>query len=69
MSPRKSPVLLTTTDVAELLQVSPEQVRRYFKTKRLAFERIGRIYGVRPAELERFKQKPPPKRGRPKKTG
>lgn len=68
MPPRKQPVLLTTTDVAVLLQVSPEQVRRYFKTKRLAFERIGRVYGVRPAELEKFKQQPPPSRGRPKKT-
>lgn len=67
MRESKKKTLLTTEEAAKKLGIGPEQVRRYCNTGRLSCERLGRLYGIKPSEIERFLQNPQPQRGRPKK--
>lgn len=46
--------LFTTAEVAELLVVNPETVRRWIRTGELAAQTVARSHRVERAELERF---------------
>ena len=57
-SARKLEPLLSVTDAAEVLTVSPKQVRRYIADsdprKRLRSIKIGGLVRIAPADLEDF---------------
>lgn len=50
------PVLLTTAEVAQLLRVDVETVRRYVKAGELPAYRVGRTLRVETHALDRFLQ-------------
>jgi excisionase family DNA binding protein len=47
--------LLTAEEVAPMLRLSVESVRRLIREKRIAAVKIGRRYLIAPAEIERIK--------------
>jgi excisionase family DNA binding protein len=57
-NPKTREPLLTIPDVAEILQVSPKQVRRYIgdrdPRKRLPASKFGRLIRIEPADLDNF---------------
>lgn len=54
--------LLTPEQVAEVLQVTPDAVRRWLRTRRLRGIWIGRLWRIHPDDLSAFVQSmvPPP---------
>lgn len=46
--------LLTTEQVAELLQVHPFTVLKYIKTGKLKAIKLGRVWRIRESNVERF---------------
>jgi len=60
-------MLLTTTQAADHLNVSPRRVRALIAAGRLPAVKIGRDWMIEPDALERFQAKPR-KVGRPKLT-
>jgi len=46
--------LLTPEQVSEILQITPQTVRRYIREGKLKASKFGRVYRVRREELERF---------------
>ena len=60
----KLPDLLTISQAAKLLKVTPAQVRFYVREKMLAGQMFGRTCVVRRADVEQFDR---PAIGRPKK--
>ncbi len=46
--------LLTTEQVAELLQVHPFTVLKYIKTGKLKAIKLGRVWRIRESDVERF---------------
>jgi len=46
--------LLTTEQVAELLQVHPFTVLKYIKDKKLKAFKLGRVWRIRESDVEKF---------------
>lgn len=49
--------LLTKREAADVLNVSPRTVNRLVAARRLKAVKVGNIFRVDPAEIERFKQR------------
>ncbi len=52
--------LLTPEQAAERLAVSPKTLRDWLRTGELKGVKVGRLWRVRPADLEAFIQEPKP---------
>lgn len=49
--------LLTKREAADVLNVSPRTVNRLAAARKLRVVKVGNIFRVDPAEIEKFKQK------------
>jgi excisionase family DNA binding protein len=49
--------LLTKREAADVLNVSPRTVNRFVAARRLKAIKVGNVFRVDPAEIERFKQR------------
>lgn len=58
--------MITTTEVASLLGITPRTVQRHIKAGHLKATKYGRDFLITQEELERFKQERKPV-GRPKR--
>lgn len=59
------PNLLTTTEAATALGVTPRRVQALIKAGRLPATRFGKSFAIKPADLEKVRIRPV---GRPEKT-
>lgn len=48
------PDLLTPEDAAKVLKVKPETIREWLRTGKLKGLRAGRLWRIRPDDLEKF---------------
>jgi excisionase family DNA binding protein len=58
------PILYTTRDLADVLQISERQARRLIVTEQLKAVVVGRRYRVRPADVDAYLEKNETCRGR-----
>ena len=46
--------LLTITDLASLLQVSPQSIRKWIFQRSIPFVKVGRLIRFKPSEIDRW---------------
>jgi excisionase family DNA binding protein len=59
--------LISTSEAAKILLVSPARIRQIISSGRLASKKVGRDHVIEVTDLEAYRSEPKEKTGRPKK--